>query len=289
MDLGSPAALGRWTVASLVSNMALVVTGGLVRVTGSGLGCSTWPQCEPGSYTPHPEAGAHAFIEFGNRLLTFVLVAVAIGTLYAAWRARTGSGRPQWSMRALAIAAVAGIPLQAVIGGVSVRMQLNPWVVGLHLVASVALIVVCVVMVHHAYGVRAADVRPVARRIARAVFGVGLLAVVLGVVVTGAGPNSGDGGATRNGLDLTAAARVHSLSVWVVVLLTIVLMVFTAATAVHRAVVLLLIVEIFQGAVGYAQYNLGLPPALVALHMLGTALFTAAVAHVWWATRPAED
>ena len=133
------------------------------------------------------------------------------------------------------------------------------------------------------------DVRPVARRIARAVFGVGLLAVVLGVVVTGAGPNSGDGGATRNGLDLTAAARVHSLSVWVVVLLTIVLMVFTAATAVHRAVVLLLIVEIFQGAVGYAQYNLGLPPALVALHMLGTALFTAAVAHVWWATRPAED
>ena len=79
------------------------------------------------------------------------------------------------------------------------------------------------------------------------------------------------------------------MSVWVVVLLTIVLMVFTAATAVHRAVVLLLIVEIFQGAVGYAQYNLGLPPALVALHMLGTALFTAAVAHVWWATRPAED
>ncbi|MFZ0530016.1 MAG: COX15/CtaA family protein, partial [Propionicimonas sp.] len=89
MDLvGSPAALRRWSVASLLANLALIVTGGLVRVTGSGLGCSTWPQCEPGSYAPHPAAGAHAFIEFGNRLLTFALVAVAIGTLVAAWKAR---------------------------------------------------------------------------------------------------------------------------------------------------------------------------------------------------------
>ncbi|MGB4917049.1 MAG: COX15/CtaA family protein, partial [Propionicimonas sp.] len=93
MDLlTSRVALRRWTVASLVSNMTLIVTGGLVRVTQSGLGCSTWPQCEPGSYLPHPEAGAHAFIEFGNRLLTFVLVAVALGTLLAAWRARDAAG-----------------------------------------------------------------------------------------------------------------------------------------------------------------------------------------------------
>lgn len=285
MDLGSPTALRRWAVASLLSNMALVVTGGLVRVTGSGLGCSTWPQCEPGSYTPHPEAGVHAFVEFGNRLLTFVLVAVALATLYAAWRARDAGGRPRWPVRGLALAAAAGIPLQAVIGGISVRMQLNPWVVGLHLVASIALIVACVVLVHEVHGMPPAEVRSPARWLARAVFGVGMLAMALGIVVTGAGPNSGDGAATRNGLDLTATARVHSLSVWAVVLLTIALLVFTGGTAAQRAVALVLVVELAQGVVGYAQYTLGLPPALVALHMLGTAVFTAAIAHLWWLTR----
>ena len=285
MDLGSPVALRRWTVASLLANMALVVTGGLVRVTGSGLGCSTWPQCEPGSYVPHPEAGGHAFIEFGNRLLTFVLVAVALGTLYAAWRARDTAGRPRRGLRVLALAAAAGIPLQAVIGGISVRTQLNPWVVGLHLVLSIALIVACVVLVHEAYGLPAAAVRPVARWFARAVFAVGMVAMVLGIVATGAGPNAGDGAATRNGLDLEATARIHSLSVWVVVLLTIALLVFTGGTAAQRAVAAVLVVEFAQGAVGYAQYNLGLPPALVALHMLGTAVFAAAIAHLWWLTR----
>ena len=113
MDLlTSRVALRRWTVASLVSNMTLIVTGGLVRVTQSGLGCSTWPQCEPGSYLPHPEAGAHAFIEFGNRLLTFVLVAVALGTLLAAWRARDAAGNPRRRLRALALWAGPGIPAQ---------------------------------------------------------------------------------------------------------------------------------------------------------------------------------
>ena len=100
MDLvGSPVALRRWAIASLVANLAIVVTGGLVRVTSSGLGCSTWPQCEPGSYIPHPDAGIHAYIEFGNRLLTFVLVIVAIGTLLAAWRARDAGRDPQGRQR----------------------------------------------------------------------------------------------------------------------------------------------------------------------------------------------
>ena len=131
MDLvGSPVALRRWAVASLVANLAIVVTGGLVRVTSSGLGCSTWPQCEPGSYVPHPDAGIHAYIEFGNRLLTFVLVIVAIGALLAAWRARDAAGAPRPLVRGLAIAIIAGIVAQAVIGGISVLVQLNPWVVG---------------------------------------------------------------------------------------------------------------------------------------------------------------
>jgi len=154
MDLvGSPAALRRWAVASLLGNMGIVVTGGLVRVTGSGLGCPTWPQCTPGSYVPHAAADVHAFIEFGNRMLTFVLVVIAIGTFLAAWRARDEAGRPRRLVRGLALAAALGIPAQAVIGGVSVLTGLNPWVVGLHLVPSVALIVLCVVLVHETWPV----------------------------------------------------------------------------------------------------------------------------------------
>ncbi|MDQ7994115.1 MAG: COX15/CtaA family protein, partial [Propionicimonas sp.] len=195
MDLvSSPTALRRWTVASLVANMGLIVTGGLVRVTGSGLGCSTWPQCEPGSYLPHPEAGVHAVVEFGNRLLTFVLVAIAVGTFVAAWRARDETGRPRRDLRALAFVAAVGIPAQAVIGGWSVLSSLNPWVVSLHLLASVAIILVCVVLIHRAFGLEPAIVPPVVAWLARAVFGLGMLVVVLGTEVTGAGPNSGDGG-----------------------------------------------------------------------------------------------
>ena len=288
MDLlTSRVALRRWTVASLVSNMTLIVTGGLVRVTQSGLGCSTWPQCEPGSYLPHPEAGAHAFIEFGNRLLTFVLVAVALGTLLAAWRARDAAGNPRRRLRALALWAAAGIPAQAIIGGISVLTNLNPWVVGAHLLPSVALIVICVAMVHEA-----AELRPDpgvgqgARWVARGVFLLGMVAMVLGAVVTGSGPNSGDGGAARNGLGLEAVARVHALSVWALIAGTLVLLVLARGTVTaRRATIVVLAVELLQGLVGYAQYFLGLPSALVVAHMAGTALFAAAVSHLLLVTR----
>ncbi len=288
MDLvGTPTALRRWAVASLLANMAIVVTGGLVRVTGSGLGCPTWPQCTPGSYVPHAAADVHAVIEFGNRMLTFVLVAIAIGTVIAAWRARDQVGRPLRLVRGLAIAAALGIPVQAVIGGVSVLTGLNPWVVGLHLVPSVALIVLSMLLVHETWPVPPVAVRPSARRLVLAVFGLGMVAMLLGVVVTGAGPNSGDGGASRNGFDLTSVARVHSLSVWLVVALTVALLVATATVPRARQAVLLLFgAELIQGGIGYAQYFLALPAALVALHMLGTTVFSAALAHVWWLTRP---
>ncbi|MGV8908907.1 MAG: COX15/CtaA family protein [Propionicimonas sp.] len=287
MDLvGTPAALRRWTLGSLIANVAIVVTGGLVRVTSSGLGCSTWPQCEPGSYVPHPDAGIHAYIEFGNRLLTFALVIVAIGTLVAAWKARDAAGRPRPLLRGLAIGVIGGILAQAVIGGVSVLVQLNPWVVGAHLLPSIALIGACVLLVHEAYDQPAVAVTVPIRRLVLAVAGLGLVAMLLGVVVTGAGPNSGDGAASRNGLDLVAAARAHSLAVWLVVVLTVLLVVWVRAhPAARRAAVLVLVVELFQGAVGYAQYFSSLPPWLVTLHMLGTALFTAALANLWWLTR----
>lgn len=290
MDLVStPAALRRWAVASLVGNMVIVVTGGLVRVTGSGLGCPTWPRCTADSYVPQAEANGHAYIEFGNRMITFVLVVLAVGTLVAAWKARDDEGRPRRLVRGLALAAALGIPAQAVIGGVSVLTGLNPWAVGIHLLPSVALIVLSVLLVHETWPVAPVGVRPVVRGLVWLVSGLGLLVVLLGIVVTGAGPNSGDGGAARNGLDLTVAARVHSLSVWAVIAVTIALLVLTRGDRAQRAVWLLFGVELGQGLVGYLQYFLALPPALVALHMLGTTLFTAALANLWWLTRTRDQ
>ena len=128
--------LHRWAVANLVANMAIVWTGALVRLTKSGLGCPTWPQCDAGSYVPHPEAEWHAFIEFGNRLLTFVLIAIALGTAITVFR--TVRAR---RVRMLSILIGLGIGLQGVVGGLTVLSQLNPWVVGLHMVLSVGLIV----------------------------------------------------------------------------------------------------------------------------------------------------
>ena len=286
--LTAPTALRNWSLASLVANMGLIFTGGLVRVTASGLGCPTWPQCTAGSYVPHTATDLHAVIEFGNRMLTFVLVAIAIGTLVAAWKARDDTGAPLRRARGLAIAAAAGIPAQAVIGGVSVLSGLNPWVVGAHLVPSIALVFVCVVLVHEASLIPAAPLPTLLRRLVWATVVAGVLVMLLGAVVTGAGPNSGDGGAARNGLELVSVARVHSLTVWLTVGLTgLTAWLTRKADRVRPAVLGLLAVELVQGVIGYVQYALHLPPGMVAAHMLGTALFAAALANLWWFTRPA--
>lgn len=287
MDLlKSPVAMRRWAVASLVGNMTLIITGGLVRVTGSGLGCSTWPQCEPGSYLPHPEAGAHAIVEFGNRLLTFALIVLAVGTFLAAWYARDEAGQPRRDLRRLAFVAAIGVPIQAVIGGFSVLTNLNPWVVSLHLLASVAMVVVCVALIHRAYPITPAVVPKRVAWLSRAVFGLGMVVVALGTVVTGSGPNSGDGGAERSGLSPEITARIHSISVWLTLLALAGLLVLAhRISAVWRAGIVVAVVSGLQGVVGYVQYFMGNPPALVAVHMAGTALFTSAVAHLWLISR----
>jgi cytochrome c oxidase assembly protein subunit 15 len=288
--LTAPHALRNWATASLVANMGLIFTGGLVRVTSSGLGCPTWPQCTPGSYVPHNASDLHALIEFGNRTLTFVLAIIAIGTLVAAWKARDAEGRPLRRARGLAIVAAAGIPAQAVIGGISVLTGLNPWVVGAHLIPSIALVVVSVVLLHEAMPVRPAPVPTLVRRLVWATSAVGICVLLAGAVVTGAGPHAGDGGAARNGLELVTVARVHSGLVWIVVALTVLLMWLVRTNErVRPAVGLLLAVEAVQGTIGYLQYALSLPPGMVAGHMLGTALFAAALANLWWFTRPGDQ
>ena len=272
-------------VASLVANIVIVVTGGAVRLTASGLGCPEWPLCTADSLVTTPEMGVHGIIEFGNRLLTFVLTAIAFVTVFSVWRVRAERRDLWW----LSIGLLAGIPAQAVIGGITVLTGLNPWVVGLHFIVSMLLIIAAVVMVNRAWLSRedlAQRHAPLAGRtlrpLLRAMGVLSAITVVLGVVVTGSGPHAGDHGAARNGLNPDLMTRIHVVPVYLLVfaLAVALYLVFRRVTdaRLRNAVVLLAVVVLAQGVIGYAQHFLHLPIALVALHMLGACLLTAAAA-----------
>jgi cytochrome c oxidase assembly protein subunit 15 len=266
-------------VANLVANVVIVVTGGAVRLTGSGLGCPTWPQCTEESYTPHSALGVHGAIEFGNRMLTFVLVIVAV-TCWAsalAHRRATGERRPL----VLATVIALGIPAQAVIGGITVLTDLNPWIVAFHLLVSMAMIAVCVWLLDTLRPLGVDPATEVVRRLAWLVFAAGWLVLYLGTVVTGSGPHAGDEEAKRTGLDPQLFSHVHAFAVYLLVALTVGLL----ATAlrgrnagVQQAAAGLLLLEVAQGTVGFLQYVNDLPVGLVTVHMLGAALTSAALA-----------
>ena len=269
-------ALRTWLWVSLICNMGIIVTGAVVRLTGSGLGCPTWPRCTDDSYVPHEAYGIHGIIEFGNRLLTFVLVIAAVGAFAAAWRNRGRGSRLWWLTLAVGI----GIPLQAIVGGITVLTGLDPAWVAPHLLLSIVLIVVCVWALRVGYGVPPTAVAPGARWLVIATFAASMLSIVVGTVVTGAGPHAGDASAVRNGADIETVARVHALTAWLVVALVIACVWLFQRTGHHRparAARLTLLTVAFQGVVGYAQYFLGLPVGIVILHMVGLTVLTAAV------------
>ncbi len=280
-----PRALPRWAVASLVVNVVIVVTGALVRLTASGMGCPTWPRCTNDSYVAHPELGLHGAIEFGNRLLTFVLVIVAVLTWVAALLHRDG-GRKRRDLRWIAAGLALGIPAQAIIGGITVRTHLNPFVVALHLMVSMVLIGLSVWLVRRSWGVRpvVADARGVLA--ARVTFGLMVAAVWLGTVVTGSGPHAGDLNAVRTGFDGAFVTHLHALVVYAAVASTVLALWWLRS----RAAAWVLAVEVLQAAIGLTQYHLGLPVGLVILHLLGASLAIAAVTNLLLAVRnrPAE-
>lgn len=281
----SLAPLARWlwplAVANLLANIGIVVTGAAVRLTGSGLGCPTWPRCTEESYVAHGDLGIHGAIEFGNRLLTFVLSAVAILTFVAAYRyARRHQRR---DLRTFALIMGLGIPAQAVIGGITVLTDLNPWVVSFHLLCSMAIIGVAVLLI---WRLERPAPRPRPRRtpaltVAWLTFAAGWLVLYLGTVVTGSGPHAGDADSPRNGLDPLQVSQLHADAVFLLLGLTLALAVLTRS----RAAWTLLWVELAQGVVGFVQYFTDLPEVLVALHMLGAALLSAAITWVVLATR----
>jgi cytochrome c oxidase assembly protein subunit 15 len=265
-------------IASLVVNILIVVSGGVVRLTASGLGCPTWPRCTDESFVPHRELGIHGAIEFGNRMVTFLLAAVAIATFMIAWKL----GRP--ALTRLAFLLGLGVPAQALIGGVTVLTDLNPWIVAFHLLVSMAMIGVAVVLIRR-LDEGDGPARPLVADgitwLVRAIFVTGWVVLYVGTVVTGSGPHAGDLDAPRNNLDPRALSQLHTDFVFLLLGLTIaavlVLRAVDAPLRAQRAAVTLLAVELAQGLIGFVQYFTDLPIALVTLHLLGAALTSAAM------------
>jgi heme a synthase len=274
--------LRRFAWATLAANLLLIVTGGAVRLTGSGLGCPTWPRCTDSSFTPHGTIGPHQLVEFGNRTLTFVLVAVAVATFVAAREAARRLGRPD--LLRLSVVLALAIPAQAVLGGITVLTDLNPWVVSLHLLVSLAMVGLAVTLVRRV-GEGDGPPTPVVPVgtvwLTRAVFAAGWAVLYVGTVVTGSGPHAGDVDAPRNGLDPRALSQLHSDLVFLLLGLTVaVVLVLRSPDSpllVRRAAGTLLAVELAQGAIGFVQYFTDLPVVLVAVHLLGAALVSAAL------------
>ncbi len=273
-------ATDRWLrplgIATLLSNMLLVVTGGAVRLTGSGLGCPTWPRCTDRSFTPHGALDVHSAIEFGNRMLTFVLVAVAVATFLAVLRSS------RRDLLRLSVLLALGIPAQAVVGGITVLTDLNPWVVSFHLLVSLAMIGLAVLFLFRLDQPAAPVVRPSPGVwLARSTFAATWAVLYLGTVVTGSGPHAGDVEAPRNGLDPLQTSQLHADLVFLLVGLSVglwfVLRATHAGPVAIRAAQTVLLVEVLQGVVGFVQYFTDLPIVLVGLHMLGAAVLSAAV------------
>jgi len=267
-------ALRPMALASLIANVALVVTGAAVRLTDSGLGCPTWPKCTDASYTTTSAMGVHGVIEFTNRLLGVALFVVAVACFVVAWRQKP---RRRRQVR-LSLLVLLGIPGQGVVGGITVLTDLNPWVVGLHFLLSMALIAAAYALWRSTSEGDGAPV-PLAPAPLPHLTSLTALAsagvIVLGVVVTGSGPHSGDNGAKRNGLDPAAIAQAHADLVFLLIGLTVALWLsFRAVNAPGpaRAAGALLLIELSQGLIGFVQYFTHLPVALVAAHMLGAGL-----------------
>jgi cytochrome c oxidase assembly protein subunit 15 len=292
----SPATVSRVALANAVANGVIVVTGGAVRLTGSGLGCPTWPSCTEDSFVATPELAVYGVIEFTNRTLTGLLTVAAIAVLVVVFRSARRDLRP------LAALSFLGIPAQALLGGVTVLTELNPWLVAAHFLVSTVLIAIATTLWLRS---REPGVgRPLLRRpfvlLTRGIAAVTAAVLVLGTIVTGSGPHSGD--VDDNGIptgdrmhfDPEMVSQLHADVVFLLVGLTVALLVALYATdspdRIRRAAADLLVVQLAQGLVGFVQYFSDLPIALVLVHMLGAVLITAFTARLVWSVRgPASE
>jgi cytochrome c oxidase assembly protein subunit 15 len=278
----SPAAYRRITLVALVAVAFIIVTGAAVRLTGSGLGCPTWPSCEKGSLVPRGATGANGVVEFSNRMMTPIVSVVVILTLVGSIRRVPRRTDLIW----LSISLVVGVLAQAVLGGISVLVDLDPVVIMAHFLLSIVLVWQAVLL-HHRAGEPDTEpypvVAPEVRAMGRVLIAATILVLVTGTVVTGSGPHGGDETAERLPFFVTDVARIHGIAenlFLLATLLTLWLLHRTAApTVVRRRAQVLLGVLVAQAAVGYVQYFTGVPVLLVGIHVFGAVCVWIAVLH----------
>ena len=269
-------ALLKLSTLMVFTQSAIVFTGALVRITGSGLGCSTWPECTPGSYTPtpdQPEAPLHAWIEFGNRLLTFVLLINALALMFTILK----SGKRE--LRKLGALQIVGILAQGVLGGITVLTALNPATVAAHFLLSIILIAGALSLRQRAHGKSPIEITliPLVSKLIWLHLLLTALVIFAGTIVTGSGPHAGDSAAERFNLDSRTMAWIHAdlvialLGVSIALLIAIRLgLAGQARQVLSGRIQIFLIVALAQGGIGYIQYFTKLPEALVAAHIIGS-------------------
>lgn len=275
------------TVISLVTEIGIIVTGGAVRLTKSGLGCPTWPKCTPESLTNTPEMGIHGYIEFGNRTLTFVVAAAAVAVTVAVYKA----GRRR-HIKLLGLLSIAGVALQALIGGISVLVNLHWWAVAVHFLPSMVLVWIAAVLYMR---IAEPDDAPVVERYhgnARTAVIIAATALcfvlITGTMVTGSGPHSGDSGVGMEGrlaLDTEILTYVHAACMYIYLSATLVavylLRRFQAPKDAFNTSLVLVAMIVVQWAVGVTQFYLGVPRWTVPLHIAMSSVVVAFSAFLW--------
>jgi heme a synthase len=287
----SPVTLRRAALASLAANVALVITGGAVRLTDSGLGCPTWPRCIDTSYTTTPAMGVHGAIEYGNRMLTGVLVAIAVFGALSALLQRPRRKR----VTILSLVVLATIPAQAVLGGITVLTHLNPWAVASHFLLTIVIIAIAYAFwtaTRESDAPRVPTVPPAVRLLVAATLAAATAVIVVGTVVTGSGPHAGDAHARRTGLDPATVAQFHADLVFLLIGLSVgtwfALRAVGARAAAVRAAWLIAII-LSQAVIGFVQYATNLPPLIVGAHMAGACAVWLGMLALVYATRMRPD
>ena len=267
--------------ALLVLQAGLVVTGGAVRLTGSGLGCPTWPECTDGSIKPvitQAEDQLHAWIEFGNRLIAWLILILALAALvYIVKKLKSRNDFKR--LRLFAILQILGFLGQVVLGGITVLTKLNPISVSAHFVLTLPLIAGALALRHRVLDRPVLELQPMTRTVTKVVTALSFIVLLLGVVVTGTGPHAGDADAKRYPFDFQAVSILHADSVIALICLAIALYLVVKVSEsaevkklFGRMILIFLAICLAQGAIGYLQYLTGLPELLVGAHLLGATL-----------------
>ena len=256
---------------------ALIVTGGSVRLTGSGLGCPTWPECTPGSYVPvanQAEGQLHAWIEFGNRLLTFVLLICALAVVTFSVRVSKNAANKE-RVRSLAALQILGIFGQGMLGGVTVLTDLHPLTVAAHYLLSILLIAGAISLRYELIGTPVEKTTGLISFLIPIFVWLTFLVLVAGTIVTGSGPHAGDEKAQRFGFDPQVVSWLHADLVIALIVLAVMLLLIAHQSGMSllvRRIGVFLLIAFSQGVIGYIQYFTGLPEALVAAHLIGSTL-----------------